>query len=73
MQEAQPAPHQVELDLVDGSESDEEERDPVEPGARRSDSKLTSLETESVSQSAMSPPHSMKQLAVQRRPSGQRL
>ena len=30
----QPAPHQVELD---GSESDEEERDRVEPGARRSD------------------------------------
>ena len=37
MQEEQHAPHQVELDLVDGSESDEEERDRVEPGARRSD------------------------------------
>ena len=36
MQDEQPAPHQVELDLVDGSESDEEERD-IEPGARRSD------------------------------------
>ena len=46
MQKEQPAPYQVELDLVDGSESDEEERDRVEPGARRSDrdrNKLNSL------------------------------
>ena len=44
------------------------------PGGRtETESKLTSLETESVSQSAMSPPRLTKQLAAQRRSIGQRL